>query len=42
LAAKIQGAVDQANMAIGLRKISQHTTGKRVELFGEQTHVVAA
>src|SRR6476620_9519764 len=41
-ACKIQGAVDQTHMAVGLRKISQHTAGKRVELFGEQTHVVAA
>ena len=29
-------------MTIGLRKIAEHASGQRIELFSEQTHVIAA
>ena len=29
-------------MTVGLRKIAQHAAGQRIELFGEQTDVIAA
>ena len=42
LSAQIERAVDQTNMTVGLRKIAQHATGQRIELFSEQSHVIAA
>src|SRR5262249_9583587 len=41
-AAQTERRVDQTHVAIGLRKIAQHPTGERVDLLGQQTHVVAA
>jgi UDP-N-acetyl-D-mannosaminuronic acid transferase (WecB/TagA/CpsF family) len=40
--AQIERAIDQADVAVSLREISQHLAGHQVELFGEQTHVIAA
>ncbi len=34
--------VDQADMTVGLWKIAQHAAGQWIELFGEQTYVIAA
>lgn len=42
LSARIQRAVDQAHMTIGLRKIAQHAAGLRIKLLGEQPYIVAA
>jgi len=42
LARQVQGATDQTNMAVGLRKIAQHTASERIIFLGEQSHVVAA
>ena len=42
LPAQIERAVDQSDMTIGLRKIAQHAAGQRIELFGKQSHVIAA
>ena len=42
LPAQIERAVDQTDVTVGLRKIAQHAAGQRIELFGEQTHVIAA
>jgi hypothetical protein len=39
--AKIESAIDQPNVAIGLRKIAQHAPRGGIELFGQQSDVVA-
>jgi len=33
LPAQVQGALDQTNVAVGLRKITQHAAGQGIELF---------
>ena len=38
---KIESAVDQTDVAIGLRKIAQHAPCGGIELFGQQSNVVA-
>src|SRR5690242_1130841 len=40
LPAQIQGTVDHANVGIRLREIPEHAVRDRVELLGEQTHIV--
>ena len=42
LPAQIQCAVDQADVTVGLREISEHPSQHRVVFFGEQADVVAA
>jgi|SRR6516164_4142594 len=42
LPAQIKRAVDDAYVTIRLRKISQHASGLRIELLGQETDVVAA
>jgi len=42
LAGQIECAVDQTNVAEGLRKITQHAACDRIEFFGKQAHVIAA
>jgi hypothetical protein len=39
---EIECAVDQADMAVGLREIAQHPTCAWIELLGQKTDVVAA
>jgi hypothetical protein len=39
---QIQRAIDQTDMAVGLGKIAEHVPARRIELFREQPHVVAA
>src|SRR5215831_4824168 len=39
--AQIERAVDQADVAIGLREVAQHPTSARVELLGEEANIVA-
>jgi predicted RNase H-like nuclease (RuvC/YqgF family) len=40
--AQVERAVDQTDVTVGLRKIAQHAAGQRIELFGEQTDIIAA
>jgi hypothetical protein len=42
LPAQIERAVDKTNVTIGLRKIAQHAAGQRIELFRQQSYVIAA
>jgi hypothetical protein len=42
LPAQIERAVDQTDVAIGLRKIAKHAAGQWIDLFSEQTYVIAA
>jgi hypothetical protein len=42
LAAQIKRTVDQANVAVGLRKVAQHAASRGIELFCEQADVIAA
>src|SRR6202035_3742316 len=42
LAAQIKRAVDQANVAVGLRKVAQHAASRGIELLSEQADVIAA
>lgn len=39
---QIRRAIDQANVAVGLRKIAQHAAGDRIDLLGQQADIVAA
>ena len=39
---QIEGTVDDANMTVRLRKVTQHAPAQRVELLSEQTDVIAA
>jgi molybdate-binding protein len=41
LPAQVKRAVDQADMTVSLRKIAQHAATQWIELFGEQTYVIA-
>src|ERR1700733_2143536 len=38
---KIESAVDQPNVAIGLRKVAEHSASGGIELLGQQSDVVA-
>jgi hypothetical protein len=40
LAAQAKRAVDQTDVAVGLRKIAQHPATSRIELLGEQADVI--
>src|SRR5262249_24991788 len=42
LPAQIKRTVDQTDVAIGLGKIAEHAAALRIELFGEQAHIIAA
>ena len=42
LPTQTERAVDQTDVTIGLRKITQHAAGQRIELFREQAHIIAA
>jgi hypothetical protein len=42
LPAQIERADDQTNVTIGLWEIAQHSARQRIELFREQTNVIAA
>src|SRR5689334_18740980 len=42
LPAQIEGTVNQADVAIGLREIPQHAAAERINFFREQAHVIAA
>ena len=40
LPAQAKRAVDQTDVAVGLRKIAQHPATSRIELLGEQADVI--
>src|SRR5580704_68780 len=40
--AQIKRTVDQADVAVGLRKVAQHAASRGIELFCEQADVIAA
>ena len=42
LLAQVERAVDQTDVTVGLRKIAQHAASQWIELFGEQTDIIAA
>src|SRR5262249_10531726 len=42
LPAQIKRTVDQTDVAIGLGEIAEHAAALRIELFGEQAHIIAA
>ena len=42
LPTQIERAVDKTNVTIGLRKIAQHAARQRIELFRQQSYVIAA
>ena len=38
---QIKSGVDQADVAESLRKVTEHATSRRIELFGEQSDIIA-
>ena len=42
LPAQIKRAVNQADVAIGLREIAQHAAAERINFFREEAYVIAA
>jgi hypothetical protein len=38
---KTESGVDQPDVTIGLRKVAEHSAGGGIELFGQQSDVVA-
>jgi hypothetical protein len=42
LPSQVKRTVDQADVTVSLGEIAQHSAAQRIDLFGQQAHVIAA